>query len=63
MNTENKSAVKYFYSYFQKDSNNDTENFGADFGLFTPKIIEKLPKIQLNLPQISICDNFELSFC
>ena len=48
--------VVYSYSYLQ-------ENNAMDGKLFMPTIIEKLPKIKLNLPKISLCENLELSFC
>ena len=59
MNTAKRCSVINFYSYVQ--SNYVGDDIKDYFEL--PKIVQKLPKLELNLPKISICENLGLSFC
>lgn len=55
MKTRECMDVEYSYSYLGSSDENNT--------LFAPKILQKLPKIGLNLPKINLVQNFELAFC
>ncbi len=59
MDTTKNVPVTYFYSYVQ--SSYVDKDIKSSFDL--PKIVQKLPKLKLDLPQISICENLGLSFC
>lgn len=55
---EHTDDVAYSYGYVERRVSTRNE-----FSLSTPTIMDKLPKIGLKLPQISLYENLELSFC
>lgn len=55
---EHMKDVVYSYGYVERRVSTRDE-----FSLITPTIMDKLPKIGLKLPQISLFENLELSFC
>ncbi len=59
MSAAKNCTTVYFYGYVQQNKqNNNCQQI-----LNLPKILKKLPKLELQLPQISINENLGLSFC
>lgn len=56
---QNADTVKYSYGYLERRTSQTRD----EFCLFTPKITDKLPKIGLSLPKISLAENLGLTFC